>query len=392
MPEISKTFATLGLLAACGCAPASPAVVTPAGGAAGPSAAAADAYPDRIILMLADGGGLAQWTAALHAAGTLSVQGMPVVGLIDTPSATHRVTDSAAGATAYATGERTFQRAVGVGVACREMARRDTAAVRRDPTNCAPLRTVLEIARDRGLATGLVTTTGVVDASPAAFVAKSPTRYWYDQIADQMAGAGLDVLLGGGRGYFEGGARFDGRNIMPELCAGAVCLTSAAELDGYVPDDRRLVGLFAGGSMPMSHERAPTLPRMVEVALARLSRNPAGFFALFESESTDDAGHENIPLDAMAREMIDFDRAVGVALDYARRTPGTLVVVLSDHESGGLSILERSDSVYAAYTTGGHTGTMVPMFAYGPGAGRFAGIHRNDAVGRMLKELMAGPR
>ncbi len=373
----SKYFAILLLSSVASCAPPA------AAPAAGPA-------PTRVIVMMADGAGLTQWTAALHAGEHLAVAEMPVVGLIDTPSATRRVTDSAAGATAYATGQRTFQRAVGVGVECQAIVARDTAAVRADPRNCAPLETALEVARQRGMATGIVTTATVVDASPAAFVAKSPSRYWYDQIADQFVAARLDVLLGGGRGYFEGGARDDRRNVMEALCAGAHCLASPAELAAYVPDDRRLVGLFTGGAMPAVHERTPTLPGMVAAALARLDRSPRGFFAFFESEGTDDAGHDNVTIAEMAAEMLDFDHAVRLALEYARRTPGTLLVVLSDHESGGMSILERGDSVLANYSTGGHTGTMVPLFAFGPGAKRFAGIRRNDEVGRILMEVVRG--
>ncbi|MBA2670222.1 MAG: alkaline phosphatase [Gemmatimonadetes bacterium] len=374
----SKTFAIFVAVVTTSCASIPRDVVSP------------EDYPSRVIVMLADGAGLAQWTAALHAGAPLAVQSMPVVGLIDTPSATHRVTDSGAGATAYATGRRTFNRAVGVGSACQEILLRDTAAVRADPSGCDPLESVLDVARARGRAVGIVTTAAVIDASPAAFVAKSPSRYWYDQIADQYVAAELDVLLGGGRGYFEGGSRYDGRNVMNALCQGAHCITNAEELERYSPDDRRLVGLFAGGAMAVVAERQPSLPLMVRAALERLDRNPAGFFGMFESEGTDDAGHSNVSLAEMASEMINFDRAVGVALDYARRTPGTLLVVLSDHESGGMSILERGDSVFAAYTTGGHTGTMVPLFAFGPGAERFAGIKRNDEVGRILMDLVAG--
>jgi alkaline phosphatase len=374
----SKTFAIVVAVVTASCASIPRDGVPPEG------------YPSRVILMLADGAGLTQWTAALHAGAPLAVQSMPVVGLVDTPSATHRVTDSGASATAYATGRRTLNRAIGVGPGCPEILRRDSAAVRANPAMCDPLESVLNVARGRGRAVGIVTTAMVIDASPAAFVARSPSRYWYDEIADQYVAAELDVLLGGGRGYFEGGARYDRRNVMEALCQGAHCITTADELERYSPDDRRLVGLFAGGAMPKVAERQPTLPRMVRAALERLDRNPAGFFAMFESEGTDDAGHSNVSLAEMASEMIDFDRAVGVALDFARRTPGTLLVVLSDHESGGMSILQRGDSVFAAYTTGGHSATMVPLFAFGPGAERFGGIKRNDEVGRILMDLVAG--
>jgi alkaline phosphatase len=374
-----SAIALVGLLAAAACAPPAP-----------PSSPDAAPVPSRFIVMVADGAGVAQWTAALHAAGDLAVRAMPVIGLMDTPSADRRVTDSAAGATAFATGERTFYRAVGVGVACREMMRADSAAVRRDPTGCAPLESALEIARDRGLATGLVTTAAVTDATPAAFVAKAPSRYWYDEIADQIVAARLDVLMGGGRGYFAGGARYDGRDVTAALCEGALCITTPEELARYRPDERRLVGLFTGEAMPFSDAREPSLPAMVEAAIARLAMNPRGFFALFESEGTDDAGHQRVPLEQMAAEMLDFDAAVAVALDYARATPGTLLLVLSDHESGGMTILPARDTVTATYTTGGHSATMVPIFAYGPGAERFGGILRNDEVGTILKELVRG--
>ncbi|CAN5846135.1 hypothetical protein BH23GEM6_BH23GEM6_15070 [soil metagenome] len=342
--------------------------------------------------MIADGAGVAQWTAALWESEALSVRSMPVLGLIDTPSSTNRVSDSGASATAFATGHRTFRNAVGVAPACQDLLRQDTVAIRADPARCAPLETVLEASRQRGRAVGIVTTAAVVDASPAAFVAKSPSRYWYDQIADQFISARLDVLLGGGRGYFDGGAREDGRSLMEQLCADAVCLSTAAELERYVPDDRRLVGLFAGNDMSLVPHRTPTLPQMVAAALGRLDRNPRGFFAMFESEGTDEAAHDNVPLADLTAEMIEFDRAVGVALAFARRTPGTLLVVLSDHETGGMSILASGDSVRAAYATGGHSGEMVPLFAYGPGATRFAGIKRNDEIGRTLMEMVRGER
>jgi alkaline phosphatase len=376
---VSKTFAILSVAVSVSCATT-----------ASPGSAPAEEYPSRVIVMIADGAGVAQWTAALWAKDSLAVRSMPVVGLIDTPSSTNRVTDSGASATAYATGFRTFRNAIGVAPECQNLLRRDTASIRADPTRCAPLETALEVSRERGRAVGIVTTAAVVDASPAAFVAKSPSRYWYDQIADQYVTARLDVLLGGGRGYFEGGAREDGRNVMEQLCTGAVCLTTASELARYVPDERRLVGLFAGADMPLVPDRSPTLPQMVSAALERLNANPRGFFGVFESEGTDEAGHSNLPLAYLTAEMIEFDQAVGVALEFSRRTPGTLLLVLSDHETGGMSILASGDSVRAAYATGGHSGEMVPLFAFGPGANRFAGIRRNDEIGRILMAIVRG--
>ena len=152
-----------------------------------------------VILMIADGTGAGVWTAAEYANDRLAVKRMPVVGVVDTRSALHKVTDSAAGASVYATGERSVNRTISVGPppACPQPRRTDadTGVL---PEGCEPLRTWFEVARDRGKAAGLVTTTSVVDATPAAFVAHSPSRYWAEFIAAQVAAFELDVLLGGG--------------------------------------------------------------------------------------------------------------------------------------------------------------------------------------------------
>lgn len=255
------------------------------------------------------------------------------------------------------------------------------------PAGCVAEETWFQAAERRGKATGVVTTTAVVDATPAAFVANSPSRYWVDPIAEQFAAAGLEVLLGGGRAHFEAATRDDRRDLLGELCQRSACVSDAAELAAYSPDDRPLVGLFVPGEMDAAGEREPTIPAMVEAALARLSRDPDGFVALFESEGTDVTGHANRPLAEITAEMLEFDRAVGVALDFARRTPGTLLVVTADHETGGLTLPESGDTLVIEYSTGRHTGALVPLFAYGPGSERFAGLLQNYEVGRRLEEL-----
>jgi alkaline phosphatase len=127
---------------------------------------------------------------------------------------------------------------------------------------------------------------------------------------------------------------------------------------------------------------------MVAAALARLERHPAGFVAVFETEATDNAGHGNAPLERVVADVLEFDRAVALVLDFARRTPGTLVVVTSDHETGGLSLVESGRDFTAAYATPGHTAALVPLFAAGPRAERFGGLRRNDEIGRALLEIV----
>ena len=343
-----------------------------------------------IILMIADGAGPGVWTAAAYGAeGALNVSRMPVVGLVDTRSGGSKVTDSAAGATVYATGERVTNRTIAVGGTCPLPSSRDTVAGPW-PEGCTELETWFEQARAKGLSTGVVTTTNVIDATPASFIAHSPSRYWRQAIAEQFAAADLGVMLGGGRVYFEGAARADGRDLLGELCARSDCISTAADLAAYTSSDRPLVGLFSATDMDADEARPVTLPAMVEAALARLSRDPDGFVALFETEATDNATHANLPLDRVTADILEFDAAVGVALDFAARTPGTLVVVTADHETGGFSLVEEGRDFRLEYTTGGHTASLVPLFASGPQAARFGGFRQNDEVGRALIEIVAG--
>ena len=346
-----------------------------------------------IILLIADGGGVGLWTAASYASDNLAVKRMPVVGLVDTRSASHKVTDSGAGATVYATGQRVTNRTISVGPASACPLPRSSDTTRVWPTGCERLDSWFRIARDRGKATGVVTTTSVVDATPAAMVAHSPSRYWYDEIAEQFSTAGLDVLFGGGRRYFAESTRRDRRDLLSGMCARAVCLSTAAELETYRADERPVVGLFADADMDALGVRPVALPAMVEAALAKLGRHPAGFVALFESEATDNSTHANMPLERITADILEFDRAVSVALDFAQRTPGTLVIVTGDHDTGGVSLAETGQDFALRYTTTGHTAGLVPLFAFGPGAEAFGGFRSNQEIGEaLLRIVRAGPQ
>ncbi len=340
------------------------------------------AEPTRVILFIGDGMGIPYWTAGYIAADHLAVQQFKVVGLVDTRSSSHRITDSAAGATAYATGFRTFNGAIGV------------------LPDSQPARTVLEIAQQRGMATGLVATSSIVHATPAAFAAHVPDRNMYPAIAAQMAAQKIDVLLGGGLGFFDGSLRPDSNNLLPEMLTGGGALVKTADelkqLD--IENTRHLVGLFAENHMPRAGERHPTLPEMTQAALGVLDKNPNGFFLMVEGSQPDWRGHANEPLDQVTAEVLDFDHAVQVGLDYAKDHPETLIVVLADHETGGLAIQYAPNANYragdppveAGYTTRSHTGEMIPLFAAGPGAERFGGIIENRRVGRLLIETVRG--
>jgi alkaline phosphatase len=338
-----------------------------------------------IILMVADGAGIGTWSLGYDANPDLAVRSMPVVGLVATASALDKVTDSAAGASAYATGTRTTNRTISVGPpeACPRLSLDTDPGPW--PEGCRPLETWFEVARSRGRATALVTTTSVVDATPAAFAAHSPTRYWTEEIAVDFAAFGLDVLLGAGRAAFDAGEREDGEDLLGRMCATARCLSAPAELADYVADDRPLVGVFG----ETDRDERARLPDMVRAALSRLERAPDGFVAMFESEATDESAHDNLAHALLTADILEFDEAVAIALDFARRTPGTLVVVTADHETGGVSLVEDAGPEYTlGYITPNHTGALVPLFAEGPGADGFGGLRDNFEIGQSLMAIV----
>jgi alkaline phosphatase len=341
-----------------------------------PHPVAAQEAPPRIILFIGDGVGVGAWTAARVLADALAVDHLPVAGLVDTREGSGKITDSAASATALATGVHTFNGAISVG------------------PDSQPVTTILELAESRGLATGLVATSSVTHATPAAFAAHVPSRDQHFEIARQMAGQGIDVLLGGGHRFFSPATRPDAVDLLGAL-RDRYTVVESAEAFHALPLDSvtTLVGLFADDGMPAAAERAPTLAEMTAAALAILDRNPGGFFLMVEGSQPDWRAHDNAPLDAVAAEVLDLDRAVAVALAYCERHPGTLVVVTADHETGGLSVVTDSTGAFAsAYVSGDHTADLVPLFARGPGAERFGGMHTIEAIGRYLQEFVTGSR
>lgn len=326
--------------------------------------------PTRVILLIGDGVGISYWAAARFAAGRLRVEESEVIGLVDTRNSAGRITDSAAGATTYATGISTFNGAIGVGA------------------DSLPVETVLEIAERQGMATGLVATSSLTHATPASFAAHVPSRRMEQEIAEQMAGQGIDVLLGGGRGFFDGSLRADQRDLLTGLRARYTVVESPGALRELRLDTvQTLLGLFAENNPPALAERPFSLAELTSTAIAVLDRDPDGFFLMVEGSQPDWRGHDNQPLETVVAEMLDFDAAIGAALDYARRTPGTLVIVTSDHETGGLALEQGADGSFTAdYTTTGHTGTIIPLFATGPGAQAFGRVLSTHEVGALLLE------
>lgn len=329
--------------------------------------------PESIILFIGDGTGTAQWSANLLATGDLAVQDFPVVGLVEPSSTSGPVTDSGAAATALSAGLKTYNRAIGVDA--------DSASV----------ELVLEVARDRGMARGIVATSSVVHATPAAFYAHATDRYQYFEIAAQAVAAGLDVMLGGGRQFFDPEHRPDGRDLLGALADAGTLVGTAVELETVDPSSTgRLTGLFADDAMPPAPERRPTLASMTDAALEVLESSHRGFFLLVEGSQIDWRSHDNALLDEVVAEVSDLDAAIRAAVRFAERRPRTLIVVTADHETGGLAIVERDSGLTALYAHGSHSAELVPLFARGPGAERFGGIQGNEAIGRLLLDLVRG--
>lgn len=323
--------------------------------------------PVRVILFIADGAGAGHWAALRLAEDSPAVDDFSATGLVDTRGADHVVTGSAASATAYAIGQRTYFGAQGVG------------------PDSAPAPTVLEAAEQRGMSTGVISTTTISDATIAGFVAHT-TRRTSLGAGRQFAASGVDVIMGGGLALFTRVGREQEPPILESLTPTHTFVTSESELDALdLSTTDRLVGLFAERDLALAPDRSPSLARMTEVALEILTRTPEGFFLLVENEETDTQAHRNRPLDVIAREMMAFDDAVRVGVAYQSRHPETLIVVTSDHETGGMSITADSTGApVASYNTTSHTAELVPLFAHGPGAEAFAGTIANERVGQLL--------
>ena len=327
--------------------------------------------PTSIILMIADGAGPAHFTVARMLRGPQFQTGrLPFTGLVATSPVTDSiVTDSAAAATAYATGFTTTRLGVGVDAAGN------------------PRPTALQIARDAGKSTGLVTTTNFWDATPAAFAAHTPSRYATDDIIRQMLASGVDLIIGGGAARF--GA--EGRPALKDVAAatGFALALTYPELE-RAGREVRLLAVFRTEphEVDFTDVRLPVLAR---AAIDRLSHNPNGFFLLIEHEGPDGASHAN-ETQKFIDSMISFDEAVGVAREYVSARTDVLLVVTADHATGGLQILrEAGKELELRWATKGHTGEAVPIFAAGPGAELFVGFMDGAEVGRRLQQLLRDP-
>jgi alkaline phosphatase len=328
------------------------------------SSAFAATAPRNVILIIGDGMGTAHVTAAKNTrAEKFNIGRMPVVGLQSTRCADRTVTDSAAAATALATGVKTNYEMVSV-----------------DPATGAPLATVLEVAEKGGRTTGIVTTTNFWDATPAAFAAHAKHRSEGVDIAKQMLRSGAEIIIGSGQKALQ---RPEAAGMMDFAKAqGYTVAMTRAELDAAGPGP--LLAVFPEQTRDAENPDAP-LAMLAKWSIERLNRNKSGFFLMIEHEGTDSSSHQNNGPD-LTVSLTALDITVGEVLDFAAKSGDTLVIVTGDHETGSLRVSEspRTGRIRLEWATTDHTGSAIPVFAFGPGSEQFGGFYDNTDIGKRL--------
>jgi alkaline phosphatase len=296
-----------------------------------------------VIVLIADGCSAEQYTFARWFKGAPLSFDPYRVGAIQTYIADSVIADSAPAASAFATGVRTSDKFISVGPHAETIS---TVPVPPEDLRYRPVATVLEGARLLKKSTGIVATSRVTHATPAAYVAHTISRSNENDIMEQAVHQGIDVVFGGGRRLLipkeSKGQRVDGENLYDHLKGwGYQIVENRGEMENA--HSGRVFGMFAPSHMdpeidrPRLHPDQPTLAEMTRKAIELLARDPDGFFLMVEGSQVDWACHANDPAYLLS-DLLAYDQAVAVALEFARRDGRTLVLAMSDHNTGGFSI------------------------------------------------------
>ena len=278
------------------------------------------------------------------------------IGLSKTYSASHKVTDSAAGGTALACGVKTNNGMLGMNA--------DSVAV----------KSILTLLGEQGFGTGIVASCRINHATPASYYAHQINRGMDAEILADLYANGPDVFVAGGNKLL---------SVESLEKAGYKYVESIGELQKQ--EKGKVACVLAKEDMPNALERGNEITLGTAEAIRLLEKNEKGFFLMIEGSQIDWAGHGN-NADYMQAEMKDINKVIGLCMDYTDANPGTLLIITADHETGGTTIVGENKEY--KYTTGDHTGAMVPVYSYGTGAENFSGIFENTTFKDKILNLM----
>ena len=324
-----------------------------------------------VILMIGDGMSLMHvYTAWTANRGKLWLENAQATGLSKTWAVKKLVTDSGSGGTSLATGVKTVYHAVGV-----------------DPDG-KPLTSLVDVAKELGKDAGMAVTCRLWDATPCDFCCHNIDRDKEEELVGDYPTSGVDFVFGGGAQKFTN--RKDGRDIFKELQKKGYHVSRT--LDDFFAYDKnsRIFAVPYDKDTPLPDERGDLLARASMKGISLMNQNKNGFFMMIEGSQLDDYGHFN-QLDLLMKETLDFDQTVGEVMKWAAKDGETLVVVTADHETGGLTLVNGNKDegrVECCFSTKDHSGAMVPVYAFGPGAENFTGIFENTDVFKKIKKLM----
>ncbi|MGB0432000.1 MAG: alkaline phosphatase [Bacteroidia bacterium] len=325
-----------------------------------------------IILVIGDGTGLSQISSLWYQEEDYDPNygRFEYVGLSKTNSSSDKITDSGAGATAFAIGLKSYNNSIGVG-----------------PDSLARPNLV-EILSEKGYNTGVISTSSITHATPASFYAHVKNRKMAFEIADALSNSEIDFFAGGGTKFFN--KRTDDRNLIEEMIKKGFSIDTTSietELNG----DKMGYLLAADGMPRMLDGRGNFLNTATTKAIDFFSASDKPFFLMVEGSQVDWGGHAN-DMEYIVTELKDLDQTIGTILDFCEKDEETLVVALADHETGGFALTPKEiksfggrserdyNSIVQGFTTGGHTAAHIPVFSAGFGAKNFTGIYENNKV------------
>ena len=318
--------------------------------------------PKNVILLIGDGMGLTQIYAGYTAnKGQLSLFNIPTQGLSVTKASDSYITDSAAGATAMATGHKTNNRFISV------------------DESGKPLALLTQQLAKKNYKTAIISAGNITDATPAAFYAHQPERSYNEPIAGDFLDNPSDILIGGGLKEFT--TRKDGRDLSKLLVERGYTFSDKFSTLDTIKNNRFVV-LEDAAVVSMKEGRGDFLTKSLRKATSTFGKTKNPFFIMAEGAQIDYGGHQN-NVEYVVREMLDFDKLVGQAMEFVDKNAETLLIVTADHETGGLSLIGGSiakGNVQGSFSTNDHTAVPVPVFAYGPGAQNFAGVYQNTEI------------